>query len=73
MVDPTNFNESKYPEDAKVRAQAILDGCGGKSVGSYTDSAGIEIIRHHVAEYIQNRDGKWPNIYLIFFTYLFDF
>ncbi|XP_031627595.1 alanine aminotransferase 1-like isoform X2 [Contarinia nasturtii] len=60
VIDPTNFNESKYPEDAKKRAQAILDGCGGKSVGSYSDSAGIEIIRQHVAEYIQNRDGGVP-------------
>lgn len=58
VIDPTNFNESKYPEDAKKRAQAILDGCGGNSVGSYSDSAGIEIIRRHAAEYIQNRDGE---------------
>lgn len=68
VIDPTNFNESKYPEDAKKRAQAILDGCGGKSVGAYSDSAGIEIIRHHAAEYIQNRDGgipsRWEDIYL---------
>ncbi|XP_055297648.1 alanine aminotransferase 1 [Sitodiplosis mosellana] len=68
VVDPTNFNESKYPDDAKKRAQAILDGCGGKSVGAYSDSAGIEIIRHHAAEYIQNRDGgipaRWEDIYL---------
>lgn len=68
VIDPTNFNESKYPEDAKKRAQDILDGCGGKSVGSYSDSAGIEIIRHHCADYIQNRDGgipsRWENITL---------
>lgn len=68
MIDPTNFNESKYPDDAKKRAQAILDGCGGKSVGAYSDSAGIEIIRHHAAEYIKNRDGgissRWEDIYL---------
>lgn len=68
VIDPTNFNESKYPEDAKQRAQTILDGCGGGSVGSYTDSAGIEVIRHHAAEYIQKRDGgvpsRWEDIYL---------
>lgn len=62
VIDPTNFNESKYPEDAKQRAQAILDGCGGKSVGSYSDSSGIEIIRRHAAEYIQNRDGMRQNL-----------
>ena len=40
----------------------------GASAGSYSDSAGIEIIRRHVAEYIQNRDGgipaNWENIVL---------
>lgn len=68
VIDPTNLNESKYPEDAKERARAILGGCGGQSVGSYSDSAGIEIIRHHAAEYIQNRDGgipsRWEDVYL---------
>lgn len=67
VIDPTNFNESKYPEDAKDRARLILDGCSGRSLGSYSDSAGIEIIRRHVAEYIQNRDGvpaKYEDVYL---------
>lgn len=63
VIDPTNFKESKYPSDAKERAQAILDGCGGKSVGSYSDSAGIEIIRKHAAEYISRRDGGIPSNY----------
>lgn len=61
VIDPTNFDESKYPEDAKKRATAILKGCGGQSIGAYSDAAGIEIIRHHVAEYIQNRDGGIPS------------
>lgn len=68
VVDPTNFNESKYPEDAKQRAKTILEGCGGQSIGSYSDSAGIDIIRQHVAEYICRRDGGVPaqkeNVYL---------
>lgn len=67
VIDPTNFEESKYPEDAKQRARAILEGCGGRSVGAYSDSAGIEVIRHHVAEYIQNRDripARWEDVYL---------
>lgn len=46
----------------------ILDGCGGKSVGAYSDSAGIEVIRKHVAEYICRRDGgvpaKFEDVYL---------
>lgn len=35
--------------------------------GSYTDSPGIEIIRRHVAQYIERRDGigsNWENIIL---------
>lgn len=60
LIDPTNFNESKYPDDAKKHAQIILDNCGGQSIGSYSVSAGIEIIRHHAAEYIQTRDGGIP-------------
>lgn len=32
-------------------------------VGSYTDSPGIEIIRKHVAQYIERRDGI-PSDYL---------
>ena len=45
----------------------MLSYCGGNSVGAYTDSAGIEIIRKHVAEYIKERDGfdsDWQNIIL---------
>uniref|UniRef100_A0A023GFF6 alanine transaminase n=1 Tax=Amblyomma triste TaxID=251400 RepID=A0A023GFF6_AMBTT len=46
-----------FPADVKSRAKQILDHCGGKSVGAYSDSAGVEIIRKHVAEYISQRDG----------------
>ncbi|XP_043660924.1 alanine aminotransferase 1 isoform X1 [Drosophila teissieri] len=57
-----------YPEDVKKRACAILDGCQGQSVGSYTDSAGLEVVRRQVAQYIERRDGgiasDWQNIYL---------
>lgn len=61
MVDPS------FPSDAKDRAQRILNGCGGKSVGSYSDSAGVQIIRKDVADYISKRDGQpasFENIYL---------
>lgn len=37
-------------------------------LGSYTDSPGIEIIRKHVAQYIERRDGgipcDWQNVIL---------
>ncbi|KAG7196622.1 hypothetical protein KM043_015972 [Ampulex compressa] len=35
----------------------LRQGCKGGSVGSYSESAGIEVIRKHVAQYIQDRDG----------------
>ena len=34
-----------FPEDVKRRAVELLGGCRGGSVGSYSDSPGIEIIR----------------------------
>lgn len=65
---PDLLNSSEFPEDAKTRAKAILGGCKGGSVGSYSDSPGIEVIRRHVAEYIQERDGgvpaDWQNVVL---------
>ncbi|XP_033213453.1 alanine aminotransferase 1 [Belonocnema kinseyi] len=62
-VSPELLNDPKYPEDAKERARTLLEGCKGASVGSYSDSAGVEIIRRHVAQYIQERDGGIPSDY----------
>lgn len=64
---PELMDDPRFPEDVKMKAKTILKGCRGGSVGSYTDSPGIEIIRKHVAEYIQKRDGipaDWQNIIL---------
>lgn len=64
---PSLMDDPKFPEDAKTRARDILTGCRGGSVGSYTDSPGIEVIRKHAAEYIQRRDGipsDWQNVVL---------
>ncbi|KAK8741569.1 hypothetical protein OTU49_002273 [Cherax quadricarinatus] len=64
---PSLMDDPFIPSDAKERARAILNGCKGGSLGSYSDSPGIEIIRHHVAEYIERRDGfpsNWENIIL---------
>ena len=55
------------PSDVKQRVKLLLENCQGRSVGSYSDSAGIEYIRHHVAEYIKERDGydsDWQNVVL---------
>ncbi|XP_066944864.1 alanine aminotransferase 2 [Macrobrachium rosenbergii] len=64
---PTLMDDPTIPSDVKERAGAILAGCKGGSLGSYSDSAGIEVIRRHVADYIERRDGfpsNWENIVL---------
>ncbi len=65
---PELMSSPDLPSDAKARAQAILDGCKGQSAGSYSDSAGVEVIRRHVADYIARRDGgipaDWQNVML---------
>ncbi|XP_066250824.1 alanine aminotransferase 1 [Euwallacea similis] len=62
---PNLLDDPRFAEDAKERARIILKGCRGSSVGSYTDSPGIEVIRKHVAQYIERRDGipaDWQNV-----------
>ncbi|XP_050704696.1 alanine aminotransferase 1-like [Eriocheir sinensis] len=64
---PSLLEDSSFPEDAKMRARCILEGCKGSSLGSYSDSPGIEIIRRHTADYIEQRDGhpaSWENVVL---------
>lgn len=65
---PDLLEDNRFPEDAKQRAQRILQACGGNSLGAYSASQGIEVIRQDVARYIQKRDGGIPsnpdNIYL---------
>ncbi|KAI7797364.1 putative alanine aminotransferase 1, partial [Triplophysa rosa] len=65
---PDLLEDSKFPEDAKTRAQRILQACGGGSLGAYSASQGIEMIRQDVAQYIERRDGGVKcdpeNIYL---------
>ncbi|CAL1294649.1 unnamed protein product [Larinioides sclopetarius] len=54
---PLLLNDPSIPSDVKIRANQILDECGGRSAGSYTYSEGIDLIRLHVAQYIEKRDG----------------
>ncbi|XP_043109983.1 alanine aminotransferase 2-like isoform X2 [Puntigrus tetrazona] len=65
---PDLLEDSKFPEDAKSRARRILQACGGESLGAYSTSQGIEMIRQDVAHYIERRDGGITsdpdNIYL---------
>ncbi|KAG1700047.1 Alanine aminotransferase 2 [Nymphon striatum] len=55
-----------FPSDAKKKAEELLSGCKGRSIGSYSDSVGVEIIRKHVAEYIERRDKIPADINNIF-------
>uniref|UniRef100_A0A667XII7 alanine transaminase n=1 Tax=Myripristis murdjan TaxID=586833 RepID=A0A667XII7_9TELE len=58
---PELLNDNKFPEDAKNRAQRILQACGGHSIGAYSASQGIECIRQDVSRYIEKRDGGIPS------------
>ncbi|XP_032781725.2 alanine aminotransferase 1 isoform X1 [Daphnia magna] len=53
---PDLLNSKEFPEDVKSRARAILESSRG-SAGCYSDSAGLELVRNHVAQYIERRDG----------------
>lgn len=67
-TDTSLLSSPNMPNDVKERVREILEYCGGKSVGAYSDSCGIDIIRKHVADYIEKRDGgvksDWQNIFL---------
>lgn len=54
---PSLMSSDAYPSDVKEKARRILKACGGGSVGAYTMSNGIELIRNDVAAYISRRDG----------------
>ncbi|XP_067130690.1 alanine aminotransferase 2-like isoform X2 [Centruroides vittatus] len=55
------MSSDEFPSDTKQRADTILKDCGGYSIGSYSYSVGVEVIRKHVAEYIQRRDGVFSD------------
>ncbi|XP_077209613.1 alanine aminotransferase 1 isoform X2 [Paroedura picta] len=54
---PELLNDPNFPTDAKEKASQLLDACGGRSIGAYSASPGIELIRRHVAAFIERRDG----------------
>ncbi|TGZ58586.1 hypothetical protein CRM22_009560 [Opisthorchis felineus] len=67
MSYPPLLNDDTLPEDAKARARRMLDSCPGHSVGSYSDSLGLRVVREDVAKFIERRDGfptDWENIFL---------
>ena len=55
-----------YPRDAIARAKSIMENL--ESVGAYTHAQGISIIRKHIAEFIEKRDGHPADPDSIFLT-----
>ncbi|PWN47258.1 putative alt1-alanine aminotransferase [Violaceomyces palustris] len=55
-----------FPEDTIQRAKALLADVG--SVGAYSHSKGSALVRKHVAEFIQERDGYPVDPELIYLT-----
>ncbi|KAJ8276872.1 hypothetical protein GJAV_G00068860 [Gymnothorax javanicus] len=51
-----------FPADVRQRAQCMLGGCHGGSVGSYSSPLGLRPVRHMVAEFITRRDGGVPSL-----------
>ncbi|XP_053105581.1 alanine aminotransferase 1 isoform X2 [Hemicordylus capensis] len=65
---PELLKDPNLPTDAKQKARRLLAACGGQSIGAYSASPGIELIRQDVANFITHRDGGIPtsldNIFL---------
>ncbi|XP_063256099.1 alanine aminotransferase 1 isoform X3 [Prinia subflava] len=57
---PELMKDEALPSDAKERARRLLAACGGQSVGSYSASPGLPLVREKVARYIERRDGGVP-------------
>ena len=54
ITHPPLLESDAFPGDAKARARQLLEGCRGGSVGAYSDSPGIEIIRLETLLYTVN-------------------
>lgn len=48
LLDTAN-NNGLIPADAAAQAKRILGGCGGGSLGAYSNSAGVQVIRDDIA------------------------
>ncbi|XP_031149992.1 alanine aminotransferase 1-like [Sander lucioperca] len=58
---PQLVNSDRLPVGVRQRAQSLLKGCDGGSVGSYTATRGISERVHRVSEFITRRDGGAPS------------
>ncbi|WFD08199.1 alanine transaminase [Malassezia vespertilionis] len=62
---PADIRDKLFPVDAQQRARELVEEVG--SVGAYTGSKGISLVRKRVAEFVEKRDGypeDFENIYL---------
>lgn len=68
-MDPQNMEATSqiFPSDTIVRAKEILDAVDG-SVGAYSHSQGIPLVRQRVADFIAKRDGYPADPNSIFLT-----
>lgn len=55
-----------FPKDTQERAKLLLEDIG--SVGAYSHSKGASVVRKHVAEFIEQRDGYPSDPELIYLT-----
>ncbi|KAJ3087824.1 hypothetical protein HK102_010206 [Quaeritorhiza haematococci] len=69
LMNEENLDATRklFPADAIKRAKEILAAVGG-SVGAYSHSQGVPLVRKHVAQYIEERDGYPSNPEHIFLT-----
>ncbi|KAM7446074.1 glycerol-3-phosphate O-acyltransferase 2 [Porites harrisoni] len=68
LLCPSFLEEQSYPQDIKEKARRILEATRQFSIGSYTDSTGLRIVREHVAQFITKRDGYTADPDSIFLT-----
>ncbi|KAL3117686.1 hypothetical protein niasHT_010244 [Heterodera trifolii] len=59
ITDPALIKQQPnlFPEDVQRKVASLLRACGGGSAGAYTQSTGIDLIRQHVAQFVERRDG----------------
>lgn len=67
-IHPELMEDNRFASDVKQRAKTILENCKGHTIGSYTDCAGMEVVRRQVAQYIEERDGVPSNYEDIFLS-----
>jgi len=68
VLYPKIMDQNIMPKDVVQRAQEILDATASHSIGAYTHSQGLQYIRNHVAEFIEDRDGYPANPADIYLT-----